>query len=122
MFARILAWVASGGLSGITTALQQAYEARLRAQTDSEKLATDLKIRELESRRDIILAAQADKYERWIRILIALPFVAYLWKLVVFDKILGMGATDALSPMLTQILWTVIGGYFVLATAKVIRK
>ena len=122
MLATILSWVAGGGLSGITKALQQAYEARLRAQTDSEKLAADMKIRELESRRDIILSAQADKYERWVRIMIAAPFVAYLWKLVLWDKVLGMGATDALSPMLTQILWTVIGGYFVLATAKVIRK
>lgn len=122
MFARILAWVASGGLSGITTALQQAYEARLRAQTDSEKLATDLKIRELESRRDVILAAQADRYERWVRIGFATPFIAYNAKLLVYDKMLGWGVTDPLSPELSQIQMVVLGGYFLFATVKAVRK
>src|SRR5690606_6281015 len=122
MLARILAWVASGGLSGITTALQQAYEARLRAQTDSEKLATDLKIRELESRRDVILAAQADRYERWVRIGFATPFIAYNAKLLVYDKMLGWGVTDPLSPELSQIQMVVLGGYFLFATVKAVRK
>lgn len=122
MFGALLSWVASGGLSGITKALQQAYEARLRAQTDSEKLATDLKIRELEARRDVILTAQSDRFERWIRIGFALPFVAYNAKLVIWDKILEWGVTDPLSAELAYIQMTVLAGYFVLSTAKVIRK
>lgn len=118
----MIAWLLSGGLSGITKALQQAYEARLRAQTDSEKLATDLKIRELEARRDVILTAQSDRFERWIRIGFALPFVAYNAKLVIWDKILEWGVTDPLSAELAYIQMTVLAGYFVLSTAKVIRK
>lgn len=122
MLARILSWVASGGLSSITQALQEAYEARLRAQTDSEKLATDLKIRELESRRDVIIAAQADRYERWVRIGFAAPFVAYNAKLLVYDKMLGWGTTDPLSSELSQIQMIVLGGYFLFATAKAVRR
>lgn len=118
----LLSWLVSGGLSGITKALQQAYEARLRAQTDSEKLATDLKIRELEARRDVILAGQSDKVERWVRVLFALPFVVYVNKLVLFDKVLGLGATDPLSPMLTEVFWIILGGFFLISAAKVIRK
>lgn len=122
MFGALLSWVVSGGLSGITKSLQQAYETRMRAQTDSEKLATDLKIRELESRRDVILAAQSDRVERWVRVLFALPFVVYVNKLVLFDKVLGLGTTDPLSPMLTEVFWIILGGFFLISAAKVIRK
>ena len=122
MFGTLLSWIASGGLSGITRALQQAYEAKLRAQTDADKLATDLKIRELESRRDVILAAQSDRVERWVRVAFAAPFAIYNAKLLIWDKTLGWGATDPLSPMLTEVFWIVLGGFFLVSVAKVIRK
>lgn len=122
MLATILSWIASGGLSGITKSLENAYTARLKAATDSEKLATDLKIRELEARRDSILAAQRDKFERWVRIGFAAPFVAYNAKLIIYDKMLGWGVTDPLSAELSQIQMTVIAGYFLFASVKAVRK
>lgn len=122
MLGTILSWIAGGGLSSITKSLQQAYEAKLRAQTDGEKLKADMYIRELEDRRSIIVAAQTDKVERWVRVGFAFPFIAYNMKLVIYDKMLGLGTTDPLSADLNYIQMSVLGGYFLLFTAKAIRK
>ncbi|MGB3391031.1 MAG: hypothetical protein WBA88_23970 [Pseudaminobacter sp.] len=122
MLASILSWIGGGGLSSITKALQQAYEAKLRAQTDGEKLKADVAIRELEAQRSVILAAQSDKVERWVRVGFALPFIVYNAKLVLWDKVLGLGVTDPLSADLAQIQMVVLGGYFFFFTAKAIRK
>jgi hypothetical protein len=122
MFAALFSWLASGGLAAIGRELRVAHEAKLRAANDSERIAADVRIRELEARQASILAAQGDRFERWVRIAFAAPFVAYLWKLVIFDKVLGLGVTDPLSPMLTEVMWIVIGGYFLVSAARIIRK
>lgn len=122
MFATVLSWLAGGGIAAIGKELRQAHKDRLDAANDSDRIAADVRIKELEARQSSILAAQADRYERWVRIGFALPFVIYIWKLLVWDKVLGMGATDSLSPMLTEVFWIVLGGYFFFWTAKAIRK
>lgn len=119
--AKILSFVIGGGLSSIADKLEKAYQAKLAAANDSEKIRADVTIQQLEAQRDSILAAQRDRFERWVRIAFAFPFVVYLNKTVFWDKIIG-GVTDPLSPLLTQIMWTVIGGYFLISTAKIIRK
>lgn len=99
-------------LSGIAKDLAAAHLQKSNAQTEQERVASDERVRTLEARRDVILAAQADPMERWVRIGFALPFVLYIWKLVVWDKLVG-GVTDNLSPDLWNILYIVLGGYFV---------
>jgi hypothetical protein len=118
----ILSWLLGGGISAIGKELRLAHEAKLKAANDSERIAAEVRIKELEARQSSILAAQSDRYERWVRIGFALPFVIYIWKLLVWDKVLGMGTTDPLSPMLTEVFWIVLGGYFFFWTAKAIRK
>lgn len=120
--ATILSWIAGGGLSGIAGELRQAYKDRLTAANDEARIDADLRIKELETQRAIIVAAQQDKVERWVRVGFAFPFIAYNAKLMIWDKILALGVTDPLSPELMQIQMTVLGGYFVFLTAKAIRK
>lgn len=122
MFGTILSWLTGGGIAAIGKELRLAHEAKLKAANDSERIAADQRIKELETQREIITTAQKDKAERWVRIAIAFPFVVYLWKLVLWDKVLELGVTDPLSPMLTEVLWIVLGGYFVFWTAKAVRK
>lgn len=122
MFGTILSWLTGGGIAAIGKELRLAHEAKLKAANDSERIAADVRIKELEARQSSILAAQQDRYERWVRIGFALPFVVYINKLLIWDKVLGMGATDPLSPMLTEVFWIVLGGYFFFWTAKAIRK
>ena len=116
----------SGPISEISNDLREAYQSKLKAENDKEKVAADERINLLEARKSIILAAQSNPGERIVRILFAVPFVIYVNKLVVYDKVLGWGSTDPLSSDLTQLLWIVIGGYFidytVRGTARIIKK
>ena len=108
----------SGPLSSISNDIKEAYQSKLQAQNDQERIAADERITTLEARKSTILAAQSDPMERWIRILFALPFVIYINKLVIWDKVLAWGTTDALSSDLTQLFWIIIGGYFIDGTIK----
>ena len=76
----------------------------------------------LEARKTSILAAQSDPVERWVRVGLAFPFVVYINKLVLWDKVLELGVTDKLSPELSQIMMIVLAGYFVdVAVKRVFR-
>ncbi len=98
----------------ITRDLKDAYTTKQNAKTEQERIAAEERIALLEARKTSILAAQSDPVERWVRILWALPFIAYNMKLVLWDKVLSLGATDSLSPELYQIQMIVLGGYFFL--------
>ena len=50
---------------------------------------------------------------RWIRPLFALPFIIYNLKVVVWDKVLGLGTTDVLSDQYWQLQMIVFGAYFI---------
>lgn len=108
-------------LAGIARDLAAAQVQKSNAQTEQQRIAADERISTLNARRDVILAAQADPMERWVRIGFALPFILYIWKLVIWDKLLQYGATDALSADLWNILYIVLGGYFVDTVVRRIR-
>lgn len=109
-------------LSGVTKQIIAAYAEKQNAQTDQQRIAADERIHTLEARKAIILQAQQDPFERWVRIGFALPFVLYIWKLVLWDKLLGWGATDGLSADLWTILYIVLGGYFVDTVVRRIKQ
>lgn len=110
---KLLLGFLSGPLSSISNDLKEAYAARLKAETDEERLAQEERIKILEARKEVILKAQGDTYEKWVRILLALPFVVYINKLVLWDKVFGLGVTDPLGEDLTLVMMLVLGGYFV---------
>lgn len=112
----------TSSLKTVSNDIKEAYRSKLDAKNDSERIAADERIAILEARKSTIMAAQSDPMERWVRIGWAIPFVAYNAKLLIWDKMLEWGTTDPLSPELSYIQMTVLSGYFLLATAKVIRK
>lgn len=112
MIGLFLKWLSGGGIAAIGGELRAAYEARLKAQTDAEKLQAEETIARLEAQQSVLLAEQGRWLTAWVRPAIALPFVLYLWKLVIYDKILGWGATDDLSPQLWNMMTVIIGAYF----------
>lgn len=112
----------SGPLTHISNDLKEAYQSKLRAENDAQRVAADERINLLEARKTIILAAQSDPLERFVRILFALPFIIYIGKIVVYDKVLGLGVTDNLSENFTWIMMTIIGGYFLDSIANKFRK
>lgn len=122
MLATILGWL--GKLLGgpFAKAAVDAYRAKLDAENTSEKIAADLAARELGvEQRERELAAQVTIAEqgRWYtalpRPLFAAAFVIYVWKVVVWDKVLGawtQGSTDPLSGDVAQWAVIVLTAYF----------
>jgi hypothetical protein len=119
MFATVLGWL--GNLLGgpFAKAAVDAYRAKLTAENTSEKIAADLAARELGvEQRERELAAQAVIAEqgRWFtalpRPLFAFAFVIYVWKVVVWDRVLGLGSTAALTGDVAQWAMIVLTAYF----------
>lgn len=96
--------------SGIAGELRRAYEARLAAANDKERIEADKTIAQLEARQAVLIAG--GRITAFVQAAFAAPFCIYIWKLVVFDKVLAMGATDDLSPALWQVCMLILGFYF----------
>jgi hypothetical protein len=101
------------GLKGIAEKIADAYAERQKALTDRERIVADERIKTLEMQRDVLMSEQGSRLTRWVRPALAFPFVVYVNKLVVFDKVLGFGSTDPLNPELAETMALVIGAYFV---------
>ena len=119
MFAAVLGWL--GNLLGgpFAKAAVEAYRAKLSAENTSAKIAADLTARELdvESReRELAMQAVIAEQGRWYtalpRPLFAFAFVIYVWKVVVWDRVLGLGTTAVLSGDVAQWAMIVLTAYF----------
>lgn len=119
MFAIVLGWL--GNLLGgpFARAAVEAYRAKLDAGNTREKIAADLAARELaveererELATQVLLAEQGRWYTALPRPLFALAFIIYVWKVVVWDKVLGLGTTDALAGDVAQWTMIVLTAYF----------
>jgi hypothetical protein len=119
MFSMILGWL--GNLLGgpFAAAAVKAYQAKLTAENTSEKTAADLAARELaveqreaELATQTVIAEQGRWYTALPRPLFAFAFIIYVWKVVVWDKVLGLGVTDALSGDVAQWATVVLTAYF----------
>ena len=119
MLALILPWLGNllGGPFG--KAAVDAYRAKLTAENTSEKIAADLAARELDVEKreaevasQVVIAEQGRWYTALPRPLFAFAFVIYVWKVVVWDKVLGLGTTDGLSGDVAQWAMIVLTAYF----------
>jgi len=115
----VLAWL--GNLLGgpFAKAAVDAYRAKLAAENTSAKIAADLSAREIsvaqrerELATELLVAEQGRWYTALPRPLFAFAFIIYAWKVVVWDKVLGLGTTDALSGDVSQWAMVVLTAYF----------
>lgn len=105
----------------IAESLAQAYAAKQSATTDQERIAADAKIKTLEARRDVLVAESRHPGNVIMRGLLALPVAAILWKIFVWDKCLGLGATT-MSPDTWHVVWIVLGFYFLAEIANRVTR
>lgn len=133
MFAGIIGSIISGffgsGLGQITSALKDAYQAKLNAQNETERLEADQNIATLEAQRAVLVAeAASGGFQSWIRPLFALPFVVWTWVVVFVDPIgckwlFGHAcSTDPLSPAMSNMMAIVVGAYFIGRTAEKVTR
>jgi hypothetical protein len=106
-------------LSAITGPFLEAYKARLSAANQKDAKAVELAVKEIEaeieSRKQagaIIIAEQGRWYTAIVRPLIVLPFAVYIWKVMIWDIVLGWGSTDAVRGDVANLMMIVIGSYF----------
>jgi hypothetical protein len=126
-------WLATLLGGPVITGLIDAYKAKLDAANTQDRIAADLAAKEIEAeiaaRADasrIILAEQGRWYTAIIRPLLALPIIIYLWKVIVWDKVLGLGATDPITGTIADwtgmILAAYVGGRSVEKVARILRR
>lgn len=115
----ILQWL--GGLLGgpFIKAALEAYRARLASDGNADQRTSDLYVRELmveqrerELATRLLIAEQGRWYTALPRPLFAAAFVIYAWKVVVWDKVLGLGTTDPLTGEVAHWAMIVLTAYF----------
>ena len=94
-------WLASFLTAPIINGFLDAYKAKLDSQNTQGAQAAEVAraalLAEVEARKSanaIIIAEHGRWYTAMIRPLLALPVIVYLWKVIVWDKVLGWGTTD----------------------------
>src|SRR5262245_21317111 len=129
----MLQWLLSFLTTPVLGAIVDAYKAKLAAANTQDKLAVDLAIKEIEAEiaaraqaSAIIIAEQGRWWTSIIRPLAALPVVIYIWKVIVFDKVLGLGSTDALTGEVATwagvIVTTYFGGRTIEKVARIFKR
>jgi len=115
----MLGWLASLIGGPLIKGALDAYKARLEAGSTKEKLAAELAERELglqqreaELASQVLIAEQGNWMTRWVRPLWALPFIIFTFKIVVWDKVLGLGSTDPIDPNMWSVYMLIAGAYF----------
>lgn len=112
-------WLASFISGPIINGLISAYKAKLAAQNTTDAQAADLAAKEIagevalrQQEASIIRQEEGRWYTALPRPLFALIFLVYIGKCVIWDKVMGWGTTDPLSPELSAIEMIVVTGYF----------
>jgi len=115
MLQLILGFVGGPVINGLIA----AYRERLAATNTQDHMALDLLQAEIAAEvaaraeaNKLIIAEQGHWYTAMIRPLFALPFVIFAFKVIVFDKVLGLGVTDALDPKMWGVFQTIVVSYF----------
>jgi len=116
----MLQWLASLITAPVVHGVIEAYKAKLSAQNSEGQMAADLAAKaiaaEIEARKSadaLIMAEQGRWYTAIIRPLLALPVVVFMWKVIVWDKVLGLGSTDGLQGFAATTANLVVSFYFV---------
>ncbi|PCJ20866.1 MAG: hypothetical protein COA96_15580 [SAR86 cluster bacterium] len=122
MLAVILKFFGGGIVGQVGKQINTAIKAKLDAKNSTERIAADENIATLNAQRDILIAEQSDRLTKWIRPAFAAPFILYLWKIIVWDKMLGLGATPDLSTEQHYIMGVVVGAYFLTRPFEKRRK
>jgi len=112
MFALLLNFLGGGALKTVTEGIVQARRDAQAAKNTTERVEAEKVVATLEAQQIVLLAEQGSWMTRPIRPLFALPFIIYNFKIILWDKVLGLGATDPLSAEMLQIEMIVIGAYF----------
>lgn len=118
MFAAILSWITGGGLNGLASQLRLAQQDKLNAANDEERIAAEVEIQQLQSRQQALISGKGAWISNVVQALFAIPYIVYNAKVIVWDKVLGLGVTDPLGPHETNLGLIIVGFYFLTVGVK----
>ena len=104
-------------INGITNAISNEKIAGIKAATEEEKVHSAERVSTLQVRRDVLIAESTRTWtlNGLLRVFIAIGPAAYVFKVFLWDKVLGTwthGSTDPLDPNLWLVVQVVLGFYF----------
>lgn len=133
MLSLILNFLGGGIIGQFTKPLLEAYQARLNAQNDAQRIDADMAIARLEAARDIALAEAADRWSatrvgRWLIVVPWGCWWAYGCLIQIINPLLGTNLVvvalppgwDAVAMVLIPAI--VIGDAAALTARKIARK
>ena len=126
-------WLASLIGGPVVNGLINAYKAKLDATNTQDRIAADLAAKEIEAEIEarkqasaIVIAEQGRWYTAIIRPLLAFPIIIYFWKVIVWDKALGLGSMDPLTGMVADwsgmIITAYVGGRSIKKVARIFAR
>lgn len=116
-----------GTIDNITKAISNEKINARNAQTEEERIASDERVKSLEAKRDLmVVESGVTRANIMVRSAAAVPIVIVLWKLLVWDKVVGslVGCaraakgtcntfvTDPLDENQWKIVMIILGFYF----------
>lgn len=109
-------------LNGITSAISNERIALINAKTDSEKAEIGERISSLQAQQAVLVAdASKSNIDMWMRVGMALPPALYVGKIFFWDKTLGWGSTDGLTPQEWYLVYVTYGFYMVHSTVGLFK-
>lgn len=125
LWLKVISWLGGIDIGGLAKTAAEAYAAKTDAGVKHDELATgliaratELSVQEAELNARIIIAEQGNVLTRMARPAIATPFIIYLWKVIIWDQVLGLGVTRDLGTHLDAIMATIIASYFIGRTVE----
>lgn len=122
IFSLIASMVGGGGIKSISADIRKVTEARISAKTDKERLAAEERMNGLMHIVESQTRGAGATPAKIMRMMFALPVVLINAKLFVWDKLLGWGTTDQLSPYMHYVCYTVIGFYFLDNSIRMMKR
>ena len=113
MLSSILTFFASSAFASITDKLSEAYQMKLNAENNEQRIEAEEAIAHWKLQQQLVLAEQGKWYTSWIRPALAFPVVIFTWKLLIWDTVLQMGTTPYPGDFVLWIVMTVIGAYMI---------
>lgn len=129
----MITWIATLIGGPIVRGIIESYKARLESANARDRIAAELAAKEIESEIEarkqataIVIAEQGRWYTAIIRPLLAAPIVIYLWKVIVWDKVLNLGTTEPLTGVVAEwaglIVMTYVGGRTIEKVARIFTR
>ena len=113
MLGAILSFLSGGFVQSLSQEFRRAYEAKINATTNEDKLKAEVDLAWIQAQQSIIKEEQARWYTAWIRPMLALPVVVFWWKVLIWDTVLGWGVTAYPGELITWFVTLVPVTYFV---------